>query len=104
MTDVTPENFEAEVLKADRTVVVEFWAPWCGVCHTMKPMLQKFEEQHTDQMKFVLLNAQDYPDFANEFGVMALPTFIAFREGTVTGEHVGSLRERELAQLAGVAA
>lgn len=103
MTDVTPENFEAEVLKADRTVVVEFWAPWCGLCHTLKPMLEAFADQHTQTVKFMMMNAQDFPEFANEFGVMALPTFIAFREGSVTGEHVGSLRERELAQLAGVA-
>lgn len=102
MNDVTPESFEDEVVKADKPVVVEFWAPWCGPCHTMKPLLTEFSETEKDRAKIVLVNAQDHPDLANRFGIMALPTFLAFRDGIIAGQHVGTLDRSTLAQLAGI--
>ncbi len=100
--EITPETFAAEVGNSEKPVLLEFWAPWCGVCHTMRPMLQAFAEREQARVKFVRLNAQDHPEIANEYGVMALPTFLAFREGRVVGEHVGVLREQELSHLAGI--
>ncbi len=102
MTDVTPASFEDEVVKADKPVVVEFWAPWCGPCHTMKPLLEEFSETEKDRAKIVLVNAQDHPDLANRFGIMALPTFLAFRGGSIAGQHVGTLDRQTLSQLAGI--
>lgn len=101
MTDVTPATFEAEVLKADKAVLVEFWAPWCGPCHTMKPILKEFSETEKDRVKVALINAQDHPELANQFGIMAIPTFFVFRGGQVTAQHVGALNRGRLAQLAG---
>lgn len=103
MTSVTPETFESEVVKAEKPVIVEFWAPWCGPCHTLKPLLQEFSETEKERVKVVLANAQDHPDLANRFGIMALPTFLAFRGGVITSQHVGSLKRERLAQLAGIA-
>lgn len=102
MTDVTPENFEVEVAKADKPVVVEFWAPWCGPCHTIKPLLQEFSETEKERVKVIQINAQDHPDLANRFGIMAIPTFLAFRDGVIMGQHVGTLDRGKLAQLAGI--
>jgi thioredoxin 1 len=104
MLDITPEMFDAEVLKADTPVLLEFWAPWCGICHTMKPLLQAFADGAKDRVKLVFLNAQEYPDVANQYGIMALPTFLVFRNGEVIGQHVGSLGEQDLVRLTGVTA
>lgn len=103
MTDVTPETFEAEVVKADKPVLLEFWAPWCGPCHTMKPILKELSETHGDKVKVALLNAQDHPEFANQYGVLAIPTFFVFRDGQVAGQHIGALSRDQIAKLAGVA-
>jgi len=102
VTDVTPENFEVEIVKAEKPVVVEFWAPWCGPCHTIKPLLQEFSETEKERVKVVQINAQDHPELANRFGIMAIPTFLAFRGGNITGQHVGTLNRDRLAQLAGI--
>ena len=102
MEDVTPATFESVVLKSDTPVLVEFWAPWCGPCHTMKPILQEFSETEHTRIKVVLINAQDHPDLANQFGIMAIPTFLLFRGGSIAGQHVGALSRDRLAQFAGI--
>lgn len=102
MTDVTPETFDAEVIKSDKPVVVEFWASWCGPCHTMKPLLKEFDEAEKARVKIALVNTQEHPDLANRFSILAIPTFLAFRAGAVTGQHVGTLDRAKLAQLAGI--
>lgn len=101
MTSVTPETFPSEVLKADQPVIVEFWAPWCGPCHAIKPVLEEFSETEKERVKVVQVNAQDHPMLANRYGIMALPTFLAFRAGIIAGQHVGSLNRERLSQLAG---
>lgn len=102
MTDVTPATFDAEVVKADKPVLIEFWAPWCGPCHTMKPILQELSETEKDRVKVALVNAQDHPALANQYGVMAIPTFFVFRGGQVSGQHVGVLNRQQLARLVGL--
>jgi len=104
MMEITPETFEAEVLRSDQSVVVEFWAPWCGPCHAVKPLLQEFSDTEKGRVKVTQVNAQEHPELANRFGVMALPTFLVFRGGRVAGQHIGSLGRRQLAELAGVTA
>lgn len=102
MTDVTPATFDAEVLGADKPVLLEFWAPWCGPCHTMKPLLKELSETEQGCVKIALINAQDHPALANQYGVMAIPTFFVFRSGQVSAQHVGVLNRQQLARLAGL--
>lgn len=103
MTDVTPATFGAEVLKADQPVLLEFWAPWCGPCHTMKPILKLLSETEKDHVKVVLINVQDHPELANRFGIMAIPTFLVFRGGQVSAQYVGALNLQQLSALVGLA-
>lgn len=103
MSDVTPATFDAEVVRADQPVLLEFWAPWCGPCHTMKPILQELSKAEKGRVKVVLINAQDHPDLANRFGIMAIPTFLVFRGGQVSAQHVGMLNRQQLARLVGLA-
>ncbi len=99
VVNVTAENFNEEVLQSSVPTLVDFWAPWCGVCRTVRPYIDSFAEREKSKIKVVAVNAQDFPDLANQYGVMALPTFLSFRNGQVVGQHVGALNERQLGEL-----
>jgi thioredoxin 1 len=97
--DITEENFHEEVIQSQTPTIVDFWAPWCGVCRTVRPQIDAFAEREKENVKVVAVNAQDHPDLANQYGVMALPTFLSFINGQVVGQHVGPLSERQLSEL-----
>jgi thioredoxin 1 len=79
--DVTDETFEQEVLEAERPVVVDFWAPWCGPCHAITPVLQSLEDEAGDRLVFTKLNVDENPVAASRYGVLSIPTVILFDRG-----------------------
>ena len=81
MRDVTDATFEREVLQAERPVVVDFWAPWCGPCRVVSPILDDLSSAHNDRVKFVKLNVDDNPRAASEYNVLSIPTVILFERG-----------------------
>jgi thioredoxin 1 len=85
----TTENFEEEVLKADKPVLVDFYADWCGPCKMMAPMMEELAEELSDTLIVGKLNIDEHMDIAMNYRVMSIPTLIVFKNGEPAGKLVG---------------
>jgi len=90
MREITDGTFEAEVLQADKPVVIDFWAPWCGPCKAVEPVLADLAEKHAGRVEFTKLNIDENPVVASRYGVLAIPTAILFSGGEVRETVVGA--------------
>ncbi len=90
MDELTDAGFADEVLGADRPVVVDFWAPWCGPCAAVERALGELEAEHGDRIRFAKINIDEHPAHAAELGVLSLPTVILFEDGAARETVVGS--------------
>lgn len=86
--EFTKENFEAEVLKSDKPVLVDFWAPWCGPCQMMGPVIEELATEMTTA-KIGKLNVDEHPDIAQTYGIMSIPAIKLFKGGQIVKEFVG---------------
>ncbi len=93
--EITTENFETEVLKSDKPVLVDFWAPWCGPCQIMGPILDELSNELTT-VKIGKLNVDQHPAIAQEYGIMSIPTMKIFKEGKVVKEFIGTKDKENL--------
>lgn len=96
---VTDATFEQEVLKTDRPVLVDFWAPWCGPCKMIGPVLEEIAQEKTTSLKIVKLNVDENQQTAGQFGVMSIPTMILFHKGEPVGQLVGFRPKAELVRI-----
>lgn len=94
MLNITKENFEKEVLGSDIPVVVDFWAPWCGPCRMLAPILEEVETKIGKEAKVCKVNIDDEPELAERFAVMTIPTMIFFKGG-VEGEKIVGVRQAD---------
>ena len=78
--DVSAENFESEVLKSDKPVVVDFWAEWCGPCKMMGPIMDELSQELSEKIKIVKVNVDEAQNIASEYGIMSIPTMILFKD------------------------
>lgn len=98
VTVVTSKNFEDEVLKSDKPVLVDFWASWCGPCKMVSPLVDKLAEEHPEY-KFCKVNVDDEPDLATRFNVMSIPNLVVFKNGNMTKQSAGARPEEEILEL-----
>jgi len=92
-------TFDAEVLKSDLPVLVDFWAPWCGPCHMIAPVVDEIAKSHKDKLKVVKMNVDENGQTPQTYGVMAIPTLILFKGGQVIEKAVGVLPKGKLVDL-----
>lgn len=85
---ITKENFESEVLKSDKPVLVDFWAAWCGPCKMLSPVIDEIADERSD-IKVGKINVDEQPELASQFAVMSIPTLIVFKNGEIANKSIG---------------
>ena len=98
LTDVSDANFEEEVLRSDRPVLVDFWASWCVPCRALAPILENMADEFQDKLKVVKFNVEENTEVPAKFGVRGLPTLLFFRSGEVAETLVGSQSKSSILQ------
>jgi len=87
--NITVNNFHDEVLLSDKPVLLDFWAPWCGPCRMVVPIIEEIAAEHTD-IKVGKVNVDEQPDLAGRFGVMSIPTLVVMKNGKVVNQAAGA--------------
>ncbi len=94
--EVSDQTFESDVLKSDLPVLVDFWAPWCGPCKAIAPVIEEISKDYDGQIKFAKCNVDDNPVSPGNYGIRAIPTLILFKEGKKLEQIVGMVDKTKI--------
>jgi thioredoxin 1 len=94
--EIEDSNFESEVLKSDKPVLVDFWAPWCGPCKAIAPLVEDLAKSFSGKIKFAKCNVDNNPLTPGKYGIKAIPTLIFFKEGNVVNQITGMVAKVKL--------
>ncbi len=96
ITSLSDADFDSEVKQAELPVLVDFWAPWCGPCKAIGPMIDELAEVYDGKIKFAKMNVDDCPGTPGRFGIRAIPTLIIFKNGEVADQVTGAIGKSQL--------
>lgn len=94
--EIDDNSFDAEVLQSEKPVLVDFWAPWCGPCRAIAPLVEELAVDYGDKIKFAKCNVDDNPITPGKYGIKSIPTLIFFKEGNVVDKVIGMVPKSKL--------
>ena len=94
--ELEDDSFEENVLKSEKPVMVDFWAPWCGPCKAIAPTVEALEKEYGDKMTFAKVNVDENPLTPSKYGVQAIPTLIFFKNGKIADQITGMVAKEKL--------
>ena len=94
--NVTDSSFDEEILQSDQPVLVDFWAPWCGPCKSIAPVLEQIAEEFAEDMKIAKMNVDDNPETPTQYNVKGIPNIVFFKNGEVVEQIVGAVPKEHL--------
>ncbi|NMB06814.1 MAG: thioredoxin [Tissierellia bacterium] len=99
MKEINETQFNKEVLENDLPVLVDFWAPWCGPCKALGPILDELSEEYNSKVKFVKINVDENPEISGEYRIMSIPTIKIFQNGKIVEDMVGLKSKSQLEKI-----
>ena len=97
--EINDDNFDSEVLQADKPILVDFWAPWCGPCKAIGPIIEDLAENFNKKIKFAKCNVDDNPVTPSKYGIRSIPTLIFFNKGSIKEQIVGMVAKSKLEEI-----